>query len=152
MTEEGRNLAAGNRQRNYRNGYARGNRLTAALHVTLDRAEDGVPDRMPGLGGGEVELRVDLEHLAELVPAEPFAPARAVDERQVLAGKDAVFVVGQPQFEGGLQVAQGVLVVALAVLLDAGTERRMAAVLGKRGLRARDKRGGKDEGRQAEDS
>src|SRR5919198_2664514 len=50
----------------------------------LERAKERPPDRMALLGGGELELRVDGERLAEFAPAFLLAALGAQDEGEVL--------------------------------------------------------------------
>ena len=108
-------------------GYPRGGSAAG-----LDRAEDRTPDRVPGLGGGQLHLRVDIEREAKLVPAAIGVARGAIDEREVLVRAHAVRIP-QTKLQRRLQVLGRRGVLAVVVLAYAGRERgRALAVEGAR--------------------
>src|SRR5215213_2679491 len=52
----------------------------------LELGKDRPPNRMPGLGGRKLEVRVDAEGLAKFLATAAFAARRAMNEGEMLVG------------------------------------------------------------------
>src|SRR5215467_6154808 len=81
----------------------------------LYRAEHRTPDRVAGLVLTQVERGVEVERLPEFVAALRDAVRRAVDERQVLVGPNAVGSAAQTLVKARLQELRRVRELAVFV-------------------------------------
>src|SRR3954465_13334625 len=91
------------------------------LAAGLDRSEDPPPHGVVRLLRCEVEAGIDGERLLELLAALALAAGDAIDERRVLVGIDAL-ALGQALLDRALQGLQRLFVLAVLVLLEAGTQ------------------------------
>src|SRR6185295_13454248 len=96
--------------------------VRARLAAGLDRAEHAAPHGVVRLLGREVHPGVDRERLLEVLAALPLAAGDAVDEREVLVGRDPV-ALPQALLDRALQALLGLLVLPVLVLLEPGAER-----------------------------
>src|SRR5712692_8716396 len=87
-------------------------------HAAIDRA----PDRVTGLGRGEIEVGVDLHRLAEFVGALLPAIRNAVDEREVLARRRLLAPGQHAMIERSGEALARIVVIAELVLAQPGRE------------------------------
>src|SRR5262245_59302756 len=94
------------------------------LHGTERRS----PARVPGLGGGQLELRIEVERAAEFLAALGLAARNAVDEGEMLARLD---LLGERDagLERGGEAFLRLGVFAGVILAQAGGKRLLALAL-----------------------
>src|SRR5882672_929438 len=112
----------------------------------LYAAEHRAPDRMPGLGRREGEVRVGGKRLAEILAARAGATVGAVDKREVLVGIGALAVV-QAEVECALQVFRRRGVLTVVVQAHALAQRRASLAQREHSLQLRTRREGCDQNR-----
>ena len=100
--------------------------------------ERGPPDRMALLGGGQVEARVEIENLRELVAALRDAVRHAIAEGEELVGGDLRVDVGAVEVGRAVQERDGAAVVARVVGGARAVERGARGRFGRRCFAAGD--------------
>src|SRR5581483_4394060 len=85
-------------------------------------AEHRAPDRVAGLALVELEARIELQDLAELLAALALLAGHAVGEREVLVRRDLVALEGEAFLDAALQEELGLFIVGVLVGADPAGE------------------------------